>query len=103
MLGAIALRDFALALFVGLFVGSYSSIFIATPILAMLKEREPKYRALREKYGEHTTDVVALQAAAAGRPLQPAAAAAADEGMVTVAPVTTGLTHPPRPRRKTRR
>ena len=41
--------DFALALFVGLLTGAYSSIFVATPILAWLKEREPKYRALRER------------------------------------------------------
>ena len=39
--GGLALRDFALALFVGLLTGAYSSIFVATPILAWLKEREP--------------------------------------------------------------
>jgi len=49
VLGGLALRDFALALFVGLLTGAYSSIFVATPILAWLKEREPKYRALRER------------------------------------------------------
>jgi preprotein translocase subunit SecF len=47
--GGLALRDFALALFVGLLTGAYSSIFVATPILAWLKEREPRYRALRER------------------------------------------------------
>src|SRR5262249_5027630 len=40
-LGATALQDFGLALFVGLLTGAYSSIFIASPVLAMLKEREP--------------------------------------------------------------
>jgi preprotein translocase subunit SecF len=49
LFGGLALRDFALALFVGLLTGAYSSIFVATPILAWLKEREPKYRALRER------------------------------------------------------
>jgi preprotein translocase subunit SecF len=49
ILGAITLRDFALALFVGLMTGAYSSIFVATPILAKLKEREPRYAALRER------------------------------------------------------
>ena len=44
--GALALRDFGLALFVGLLTGAYSSIFVATPILAWLKEREPKHRAV---------------------------------------------------------
>ena len=49
MLGATTLEDFALALLVGLIVGAYSSIFVATPILAILKEREPKYRAIRQR------------------------------------------------------
>ena len=49
LLGAVALRDFSLALFVGLLTGAYSSIFVASPILAWLKEREPKYRAMRER------------------------------------------------------
>ncbi|MEX0665256.1 MAG: protein translocase subunit SecF [Acidimicrobiia bacterium] len=49
VLGAVSLRDFALALFVGLLAGAYSSIFVATPILAWMKEREPRYRALRER------------------------------------------------------
>jgi preprotein translocase subunit SecF len=47
--GGLVLRDFALALFVGLLTGAYSSIFVATPLLAWLKEREPRYRALRER------------------------------------------------------
>ncbi|HZR15324.1 MAG TPA: protein translocase subunit SecF [Acidimicrobiia bacterium] len=49
ILGAIALEDFALALFVGLLTGAYSSIFVATPILAWWKEREPRYRTMRER------------------------------------------------------
>ena len=49
LFGGLALRDFALALFVGLLTGAYSSIFVATPILAWLKEREPRYRGLRER------------------------------------------------------
>jgi preprotein translocase subunit SecF len=52
LFGAIALRDFALALFVGILTGAYSSIFVATPLLAWWKEREPRYRALRERSAE---------------------------------------------------
>jgi len=48
-LGAVGLQDFAFALFVGLITGAYSSIFVATPIVAWLKEREPHYRAIRER------------------------------------------------------
>ena len=51
LLGASTLEDLALALFIGILAGTYSSIFFATPILALLKEREPKYRAARERAG----------------------------------------------------
>lgn len=47
--GALALREFGLALFIGLIVGAYSSIFVATPLLAWAKEREPRNRALAER------------------------------------------------------
>jgi len=49
ILGATALEDFALALAAGLFIGSYSSIFVAAPLLAWWKEQEPQYRALRDR------------------------------------------------------
>jgi preprotein translocase subunit SecF len=49
VLGATTLEEFGLALFLGLMSGAYSSIFIATPLLALLKEREPRYRELRER------------------------------------------------------
>ena len=42
ILGATTLQEFALALLIGLFAGAYSSIFIASPLLAVLKEREPR-------------------------------------------------------------
>lgn len=40
ILGAVTLQEFAIALLVGLLVGTYSSLFVATPIVARLKERE---------------------------------------------------------------
>jgi len=49
VLGATTLRDFGMALFIGLLTGAYSSVFIASPVLAMLKEREPRYRQLRAR------------------------------------------------------
>lgn len=48
--GGETLRDFALALSIGLFVGAYSSIGVAAPLFAIWKETEPKYAALRKKY-----------------------------------------------------
>jgi preprotein translocase subunit SecF len=46
ILGEGPLKDLALALFVGMVSGAYSSIFIATPLLAQMKEREPDMRKL---------------------------------------------------------
>jgi preprotein translocase subunit SecF len=46
ILGEGPLKDLALALFVGMVSGAYSSIFIATPILVQLKEREPEMKKL---------------------------------------------------------
>src|SRR3954469_2655253 len=44
-LGSGALKDLALALFVGMAAGAYSSIFIATPLVVQLKELEPGIKA----------------------------------------------------------
>jgi preprotein translocase subunit SecF len=49
LLGAGTLKDLSLVLFVGMLSGTYSSIFIATPVLADLKERQPEYRDLAAK------------------------------------------------------
>jgi len=49
LLGASTLKDLALALLIGIGVGTYSSIFVATPVLTALKEGEPRYRNVREK------------------------------------------------------
>ncbi len=49
LLGGATLRDFALALFIGLILGTYSSIFVSAPVLALLKERDPEIAAEREK------------------------------------------------------
>lgn len=49
VLGATTLQEFALALFIGLASGAYSSIFIAAPVLALLKEREARWQSLRRR------------------------------------------------------
>ena len=43
LLGATTLQSYGLALFVGLLSGAYSSIFIASPVLCMMKEREDRW------------------------------------------------------------
>jgi preprotein translocase subunit SecF len=65
LLGAGTLKDLSLVLFVGMLSGTYSSIFIATPVLADLKEREPQYRDLAVKVGRRQAGGRAAQRAAA--------------------------------------
>jgi preprotein translocase subunit SecF len=97
VLGATTLQDFALALLIGLTASAYSSIFIASPLLALLKEREPRYASIKERV---------LARGGGGAPLTPAAAAAAlagDGGDAPVRPTTTAPRTPPRPRKKGKR
>jgi preprotein translocase subunit SecF len=69
ILGATPLEDFGLALFIGLLTGAYSSIFVASPILALLKEREPRYATIRARLvsrGAGSTLLTPAAAAASG-------------------------------------
>jgi preprotein translocase subunit SecF len=72
ILGATALQDFGLALFIGLTTGAYSSIFIASPLLAVFKEREPRYAEIRRRLAQGATP---------SRRMTPAAAAAAGSAL----------------------
>ena len=65
LLGAGELKDLALVLFVGMLSGTYSSICIATPVLADLKEREPQYRALAKRVSQRAASGRATKRAAA--------------------------------------
>jgi SecD/SecF fusion protein len=56
--GGATLRDFAFAMMIGLASGTYSSIFIASPVLTHWKEREPAYRRRRERIEEQMGGVV---------------------------------------------
>jgi preprotein translocase subunit SecF len=69
LLGNGELKDLSLVLFVGMLSGTYSSIFIATPVLADLKEREPQYKQLAKQ--------VALRAAGGRAALRKAKSAPA--------------------------
>jgi preprotein translocase subunit SecF len=80
------LRDLSLVLFVGMLSGTYSSICIATPVLADLKEREPQYQALARR--------VALRAAG-GRAAKRAAAKASAKGGPDPAGTSPGGTSTP--------
>lgn len=68
LLGAGTLKDLSLALFIGVAVGTYSSIFIATPLAADLKRREPALQALERRVAARrggTAPVVPVSAATA--------------------------------------
>jgi preprotein translocase subunit SecF len=49
LLGVGTIKDLALILFVGLAIGAYSSLFLATPVVVDLKEREPQYKGLTKR------------------------------------------------------
>jgi preprotein translocase subunit SecF len=69
LLGAGTLKELALAQLVGLAAGTYSSIFIATPLLAQLRERDPEMAELRKRVAflaQHKPRVVGTAAGAVG-------------------------------------
>ena len=51
LFGGETLKDFAFAMLIGVITGAYSSIFVAAPIVTVLKEREPKFAQLRARAG----------------------------------------------------
>ncbi len=85
--GSGSLQDFAFALMIGIASGAYSSIFIASPLLAILLEREPQFVRRRQELRG------AEEAPAKGRPPEPAVA-------TVDAPVPDSS--PPSPRRRRR-
>ena len=107
LLGAATLQEFAVALLVGIIVGSYSSLFIASSLVSKLKTREPRWREIEEKIlkkdpGKDFTrsidpkDVVQLDPRSSERTSGPA------RGKPTHVQRSAGGA-PPRPRKKRRR
>jgi preprotein translocase subunit SecF len=117
LLGQQTLSEFALALLIGMATGTYSSIFIAVPLLALFKRSDPAWKSNRDAprvTGEPLRDMV-VTGNIGGKRARARAVAAQESGaavgtMLTVeTPAATAeqakaaLTHPPRPRKKTRR
>jgi SecD/SecF fusion protein len=82
--GGTTLQDFAFAMMVGVASGFYSSVFIAAPVLTHWKQREPTYRARRERLLEamgrvptFPEDNVVAKLGADGEPVTAAAVAEA--------------------------
>lgn len=123
LFGATTLQEFGIALLVGLLIGVYSSIFVATPIVAYLNERSPAYRSVREKLAGRSAepargarsggaadgggdgarrpggDAADAEPAAA----RPAARSAAPAAKADALPAGYSASHPPRPRKNRRR
>ena len=90
LLGVGTLKDLALVLFVGLAAGAYSSIFLATPIVADLKEREPEVQALHRRVLARRASVARQGGAGAG-PVASARRGSARRTGVAVADRETAL------------
>jgi len=118
--GAGTLQEFGFALFIGQVSGAYSSIFIASPMLALLKEREPRYRAVRRKLeekaartatgddGADTDDPTDVGDAGAGDGADRSKERKAGSTKATKRPsgstkATGSRSHPPRPRKQGRK
>ena len=69
LLGAGTLKDLSLALFIGLIVGTYSSIFIAPPVLAQMREREPAMQALAKRVSARSGGTLVASSAGAVAPI----------------------------------
>ena len=106
VMGAIALQEFALALLVGLLLGAYSSIYIATPLLAVFKGRELKFRSLEGslRLGDEMARLGATSKKVVSRTQGDAATTStqSDIDRETVL-ASSALSHPPRPRKNRRR
>lgn len=112
ILGAITLREFALALLIGMLAGVYSSIFVASPLLATLKGNAGTGRkSRRERLTGDDLRAAVIGAGVSGRVVsapseEDEAADDRDDSARTEAvhqPAERILTHPPRPRKKRRR
>jgi preprotein translocase subunit SecF len=109
LFGGDTLKDFAFAMMIGVMTGAYSSIFVAAPLLAVLKEREPRYQQLRsratarEAGGRALRAVPTSQAPALEAPADGEQAVPARVGAAAAARATARTGQPTRPRPKSKR
>ncbi len=105
LLGAGTLREFALALFVGIAAGTYSSIFVASPVLALWKEREDEWSRRRYRAGKKEARRQEVEEAAASEPAtaKPARMSSRGQKQATGPPDDRPTGAVPRPPKKKRR
>jgi len=101
LFGGQTLKDFAFAMFVGVAIGAYSSIFIAAPILAIVKGREKRYRELEARLAARQSGGARKEAAAVAV-ATPAGVAVSDAAAQRVAARQGGGGSRPRPKSKKR-
>jgi SecD/SecF fusion protein len=105
--GGETLKDFAFALLVGIGSGAYSSIFVAAPLLAWLKEREPEYARKKDVVGEVVSVGGVLQQAEEAAAAEPepelVPSLAPGGGVPTPAPAESSASSAKRERRRQRR
>jgi preprotein translocase subunit SecF len=92
-LGATTLQSYGLALFIGLLSGAYSSIFIASPVLCMMKEREKRWVDIANrlaKRGDTNAFYSAVDAANLGTAMSVAAAGQSGRGAAAPAAAKSG-------------
>ena len=99
LFGGSTLKDFAFAMFIGVITGAYSSIFVAAPVLAVLKEREPRYRQLQERTVAREA-IKARRAETAAAPVTAGATTTASTAAASRATARTGTSQRPRPKSK---
>lgn len=97
-MGAAALEEFAIALTVGIFIGAFSSILIASPVVALIKEREPRNRQIRERLAEGRGPVESPVPVPVGGGVDAPAVPARPSS--SGAPALSGRPIPPRPRKQ---
>jgi preprotein translocase subunit SecF len=91
-LGASTLQSYGLALFVGLLSGAYSSIFIAAPVLCMMKEREPRWVDIANRLAKRGDSGAFYSAADAATLNTQISVAAAGQGLGASAAARPGAT-----------
>jgi len=108
-LGSGPLKDLALALFVGMAAGTFSSIFIATPLLAQLKMREPAMRAQAKRVASRRVQMQreterssVAEPAPAGAGAVSSSAGATAAGRHVQRPTATASSGRAQPKRQTR-
>jgi preprotein translocase subunit SecF len=97
LLGGETLKDFAFAMFIGTGVGAYSSIFLAAPLLTVIKERQRHVRAVDARRGTRGETPVGREPDEVR-----AGAAATSEGAARGATARTGGGGRPRPKSRRR-